>query len=296
MHIGIPCGAGVDSTLLLSDTLRHTNHRVTAFHVSENFGDHFANSGRVERGVRAFESVTKWCRENIRDFDSQIHDPCVEPEPEEMLAIRPGFTERRKTSWIKSKWGSVGHVADIIKPDQVWCGHSAQNCRRSPEWRAITCDSYYRETSIRLFSPLLVEYDPGTQPYMLGRFLGLGRFSIYHRLPEGLKSRIATCVRPGAEACGTCHMCITPAFYEAVCRGMSDDQILEIDRCIEQAAQFGRWASDANPTEYRHEAIYRILEDFEFWRATAVQIQESSMPPTSQPTYSFDLSEGPPYV
>ena len=296
MHIAIPCGAGVDSTLLLVDVLRQTSHHVTAFHVRENFGDHFVNTGRIDRGVRAFDSVTEWCRENIRDFDTDIFDPCVDPEPEEMLAIRPGFAEQRRTAWIKQKWGSIGRIADHIKPDQVWCGHSAQNCRRSPEWRAITHDSYYSQTSVRLLSPFLVEWDVAEQFYILGRFLGLGRFSIYHRIPDGLKPLIASCIRLSSNPCGTCHMCITPVFYETVCRGMNTDQILEIDRCIEQAAQFGRWAEEADPVEYRHQKIYEILSDFGRWRSIAAQIQETAMPLTAQPTYNFDLAEGPPDV
>ena len=257
MKIMIPASGGLDSTVLLHETLRDTSHDVVAV----NYAEDYLDPGQLPAQRAAFDGVVSWLKANVREFDIEtgvvkyqrksgmLYDPS-----EMMHHFSPRDKQRTKTYWMKCRCASHGHNAARLGVDEVWLGLTTWNLNYIgyPHLRRLM-DLAYEDYagSIPLRSPW-VELRAD------GNIYGRGRLEIRHALAPQLVEIVSPDSTPSETF---------DAFYDAICAGRTLQEVQEVEEQIEWLASIGRHFSKADPRTYRHNHHKTVIAELDTWKA-----------------------------
>ncbi|MYE03182.1 MAG: hypothetical protein F4Y03_18290 [Alphaproteobacteria bacterium] len=268
MKLAIPLSGGLDSAVLLSETLRDTDHDVAVIHVAER-DIHGRGVAGWERNVEAMRKVVEWCGREIRPVAAVLEAPLVDrmghggPIPDDLeIAYRhPDSPHTHRMYTNCTVHASIGAAVERLRPDEVWMGMHSWNFRGGGGTVAAALEAQigYSNTPIR--HPFL------THDLTPGKWWGPGRMAQYRRLPEALVPFVFGCRSPQDGArCGRCDACATEPFYRTFCAGASDAELARIEDLIEREAMMGRWYRLADPQTFRRHDIFDLLRDRDYWR------------------------------
>ena len=213
MRVMIPVSGGLDSTVLLHETLRNTRHEVVALYYTEDYSGTFAALDPVQREAAA--AVVAWLKANVRAFTFEV-------VPVRKVNANNG---RLAADWRSRRYASHGYHARERDVAQVWLGLTTWNQgREKPGAVAI----YRAYTGARLVTPFRRE--------------GLGRCSVRRRIDPELWPLIVKCHMGGA--CGSCTTCRFYNFYDFYCPTLSADELKAMDQRLARLAKLGddsRW-------------------------------------------------------
>ena len=268
--IGISFSGGIDSTVLLHKTLTESTDPVTAIFLGETY---LLPPEQVEEERRRATKIVEWLKENTRDFrfiDGQIviSDPSgVQYLRSEKAPIRAGFTQEQTIYWYKSRMASLAQNAITAGVDEVREGFTVWNTRHDDAWRKVSIREYTRRTMIPLNTPWRWK---DTASGLLD-----GRSSLLnHRdLPAALKPLVIRCNAYDPETgdpCGNCEKCSAWAFYEAICDGLTEEQLATVEARLQKVGAYGAFWNDADPVDYRiHDVTLSIRDNLDEWRSWA---------------------------
>ena len=263
MKIMISVSGGLDSTVLLYETLRDTDHEITALHVEEDYFIGIPDNVRIENA--SCRRIVAYLKANVREFDFVSRPPVKHTSDgrpfsqEETNPVRPGFLQRRNTYWIKCRNASLGRYTDELKPDQTLVGLTAWDM---VDWISIGEAAYYDYTDIPRSIPWVRKSVSGGRV----RYLGPGRFQIMKRLPEALRPMIVSCSAPAkGVVCGFCKICVDWNFYDEHCRTATVERVEKIEDRLARLGFHGVYFHLADPMSYDKEHIKSCMLDSERW-------------------------------
>lgn len=261
MHVMIPASGGLDSSVLLMEVLRDTDHEVTAVYLPEDYNDFFR---RIEPASRAaFDRVIDRLKGEHRSFGAEIGEVVRVRKDgtafalDETVPVRSGFARRSTLYRARCRAASHAHNAERLKADEVWMAWSAWDCRYGldtmwPEW----------EREFRAYTARPWQWGfgrPGT-PGMPGRV------EVAHRAGE-LGDLILSCYfrSDDGEPCGYCNLCRFWRFHRELCAGLTLAQARQIDREIAKRCHFGEHLTTADAATYDPDDLPRRLEELDEW-------------------------------
>ena len=270
MKIMIPASGGLDSTVMLAETLRNTSHEVVAVFYDE---DYLFDDTTAQR--TAFDAVTAWLASNVRALEVRIGEtkygrPSGLPyDRAEEMPFLPGGTNISKTFWLCCRYASHGHNATAIGSDEVWLSLTTNNRRHStyPGWGAKAMRAYSDWAGdIPLRTPWIEKRADGN-------VYGRGRIENRRAIDPALYDlvHVDSMKADVLEAFET--------FYNEFCRNATDAQIAVIAERIERRACFGRYAVHAVAETYNHLDFAVVIGDLEDWRAWDAAGRPEADPP-----------------
>ena len=268
MKIMIPASGGLDSTVMLWETLTETAHDVVAVRFPRDFGLTPDAQAKQDRELSGYRAVCAWLQDHARAFRA-VEVPSISTAPDgipfdraEQLPIRPGFTATLPVHWMRCFYASIGAAADALAPDQVWLSLTTWNLRRGGNWPGATGiatpPDYAARTTIPLLTPWVVRSPQGVRS-------GRGRFGLARRLPAALRERITRCGEANAP-CGTCRTCLGWDFCRLVCADLPAEDLIRVEERLELVGCYGRFAHLADPQTYSMRALYDHMADTDEWR------------------------------
>lgn len=270
MRIMIPASGGLDSTLLLWETLTETTHDVVAVHYPEDNSVHYPDELLPDdfpaRSLTAFEATCAWMKERGRDFGSYVvdvvrHDAAGHPYDRwARMPVRPGFEETAPLYWFRCRYASHGHHARRLEADECHLGLHTWNRRRGENWITEERDVFrdHAGWGILLRSPWVARCD--------GIYSGRSRLTNLRRVPRALFALTIRCKTSAAAPCGECYLCRVQRFYDRFCIDLSDADLQSVEARIEELGGFGPHLAKANPSTHRHWTIPSLLSDEDSWQ------------------------------
>ena len=272
MKILIPTSGGLDSAVLLYETLRDTDHEIVSVHIEEDF----LGVGNAEKNVLAGKSssqrVADWARQETRNFQfetrgSQKENSSGEPFSEmESHPIRIGFSETRLARWLRCRSASIGKAAEEFAVEEVWLALTTwDKAWWGYNWTVIAEESYNEFSTIPRVKPW-ISFEKDAEGN-LTRVVGAGRLEVMRRTPPSLRGIIAACSRPGAEnaPCGNCRSCAAWSFYDLFCAAKTKEEIQSVEDQLEKLAHYGKKYDTADPESYKPVNLTNILKDETYW-------------------------------
>ena len=267
MKIAIPVSGGLDSAVLLAETLRNTDHKVAVVHVAErNVRDRGGSAW--ERDIEAMRKIVEWCEREIRPVVAVIEAPLVNrtglggPIRDDLeVSYRDPDAPFKHAMYVNSLvYASVGSAIDRLHPDEAWLGMHNWNYRGGASAPGMSLNSLAGHTDVRIRSPFM------THSVSPGEWWGPGRMAQYRRLPKPLVPVVFGCRSPvDGERCGKCDACATEPFYERFCATVDETELARIEALIERDGMLGRWYADADPQTFRRHDIFDLLRDHDYW-------------------------------
>ena len=274
MRLAVPVSGGLDSAILLAETLASTPHEVLCVHVSEQDAHGAAVPG-WERDREGARRVVEWCGANIRPVAAFVEAPLVArygdgrgvPEDLELAYRHPDAPYRHPYYVSGLIWCSIGAELDRLRPDEAWMGTQAWNFRGRAGQGLPAYEALRSQTSVPVRHPFLEEAGFARGYPLKDVAWGAGRLAQIRRLPPALRGAVLGCRRPSnGVACGRCDNCVTERFYEAFCKDVSDAELARIEGLIERDGKFGRWYGTADPQVFRRHDLFDLLRDHDYWQ------------------------------
>ena len=258
MKILVALSGGADSTALLYNLLRETEHEVVAIHIAEGKNEIMRSWIPLKRA--AADAVSSWLRVNVRDFDLRFVDAVTEygngdPIPDIMEAHGEGFEKTKNRYTDRCRYATYGRVARELEVDEVRTGkttwrHKPSKRSAARNW-TVAADTYLTYTNIPLRLPWLESQ--------------MGKLQVYRTMPAPLRLLANDCLYPGS--CSGCAHCLPAAFYKNVCLDLSDEQLAKLEEHLERTCSYNRYWDMANPETYDNWMLYNywIREDMYGW-------------------------------
>jgi hypothetical protein len=249
-NILIPYSGGINSTYALWNWLSNTTHNITAVYSTETWLDSkFSNASEKELSQKtAADAIVSWLKSNVRDFEYSTTSWPVSYS-EDMQPIREGFEVRVDVGIIAPRYRGYRQLLDTGSYEGIVVGISLEN---------TATDNHDRlRTEIEVDG--VAVYLAGT-----GNFSAMqkgsdfnydtvattlkGRFEQYEALPDAVCSLF---VDPG-----TGNRYSLPVLYSDVRKQRTDLTGAELDAIFEEAGQYGRWRSAADPETYTYRGAW----------------------------------------
>ena len=265
MKLLIATSGGIDSAVLLYETLRDTRHDVIALRVPEDSYYRGLSPAFFARERAAFWAVCNWCVNNVRSFDAREGDvvtaaPNGTPyDPDRKLPIRPGLEETMETYWAECRYGSVGYNAVQLNVDEVWWGLTIWNNRLCGRHHKIHIDAFENWSGMKFIAPWIA---PGT---LLGARQGRSKLSVLNAAPPALRSLSSACMRPPRKNDCACKGCDVRRFYDLI-YAPHEEHRDAIEDHLNRLARIGPYVNQDIPQDYTSTAIHSIVQNLSGWR------------------------------
>ena len=265
MSVMVAASGGIDSVVLLYETLRDTNHDVIALRVPEDSYWEGASKEFFDRERAAFWAVCDWCAKNLRAFDAREgavvkHNPDGRPyNPNGKLPIRPGRAATMGTYWAECRYGSVGYNAKSLGVDAVLWGLTTWNNRLSAEHHKIHIRAFERWAGLPFVAPWI---DSLT---IFGERRGRSKLNVLDAAPPELRdlSSFCTVQVPQGPWC-PCKGCAVRRFYRLIYIPNAARK-KEIEDRIFRLTHMGPYALKPTKASFNTNTIYKVISDIPGW-------------------------------
>ena len=264
MRIMIPTSGGVDSTVLLRDSLTHTNHTIIAVHYEEDYSEWFKTIKEIQR--ESFNRVIAHLKKRHRPFEVYIR-PTVNAgvdgllfDKEESHPARAGFKDKRNFHFLRCRAATHATAALALQADEVRIPLTSLDWRYGSSWWHKYLEEFHNKIDIPLTLPW------GEPPPSMHVVSEKGRMQAMRELGQDLQKLVLSCYTPDRGERCTCVGCLQWKFYKEFCEGRSLEEVRDIDDELSRRAQYGKYYNDADPKTYNSDSIWDVLIDHDAWR------------------------------
>ena len=262
MKIVIGFSGGLDSTVLLYETLRDTDHDITTVHISETV---FSEYGPPMR--QAHDEIVRYLQKNVREFTSIVAPETTNSvdmplDEDELLPYLTGSEQKFHVHPWRVRRASLARATSRLRADEFWWAHNAWDLRWGVETYDRADTTWNDIIAMATRRPWWdLEYKENIPGY----------FQIMRRLPAELRHTVERCHRsqtPGACTPGDeCFLCLAWNFYHNHCEVLADDELDTAEKELQRRATFCTHEAEADPTTYNPISLWATLasEDFERW-------------------------------
>ena len=261
----IPTSGGIDSAVLLRDSLVGTNHSIIAVHYEEDYNEWFKRIKNNHR--KAFDRVIEYMKKRYRPFEVYIQ-PAISVgvdglpfDKDEAYPAREGFTEIRSLHAERCRMATFSASALELQADEVWYPLTSWDWRwADSSWWALALEEFHKRVDIPLILPW-GDPPPLSMP-------DKGRMQVTYELGQDLQRLVLSCyTRTHGDKCGVCIGCFHWRFYQELCEGRSLEEVKYVDDELERRAHYGKYYNDADPKTYNSDNVWDILRKLDTWRA-----------------------------